>query len=754
MNPKTTFVIAHRFVLLLLLLPLCALGAVHRATPTPKPVATLDGRVMEKGTKAFLSGASLLLESPDGKVTLTADADVKGIFRFADVPEGVYRLTAAQPGFEKIVRDVTVPASGSIKIYLSRSGFVLPEVVVTARRVPKTAVSRQVVTKQELTRVPGSAGDPLRALQSLPGVASTGDYSGQMVVRGGGPSDNAYYLDRIPIMSPFHFGGLVSTINPDLVKDVDLAVGGFNAEYGNIWGGVVDITQRDARRDRWGGRVNVNFLMTDVLFEGPLSSKTSLAVAGRRSYLELAKSFFDDFTSIPSFGDYQVKLDVHSSEKLQMNFQAFGSDDLLGLTIKPDSDAAKKDPSLAGEFSYHNIFHNQGANLKWMWSDKDTLLVTPYHSYTVVRTTMGREYFIGVTADSFGIRADWLHDFGSNVQWRTGIDDEVQSAHLDAYFARLPEGYDTAYTFTQADKVRAIYETSYCFIGTFTEALIKFSSRFQVSVGIRHDLFTMTHQSEFSPRLSAALDLDEKTILKASWGVYRQLPSAQQLEPHFGNSSLENPMANSKVVGLERVLGGGKGFRVECYDTDQSKIPIPNDLLNYVNDGVGIARGVEVMVRQAPTSRLFGWVAYAYSLSKRRDGEGHPWYPYDYDQRQIATVVMSYKLTQKWECGFKWRLATGEPETPIVSANPQGNGYWIPVNGAVNSERKPAYHRLDLSVSRTASYNTWQLRWYLEIMNVYNSKNITGYDYSADYKSRKEIKQLPFLPYAGVEVKF
>lgn len=743
-------------IALLGLIPLTAFSA-RRPAPTPVPTTTLEGRVEEKGTRAPLAGAALLLEQAEGvaPASWSADADAKGTFRFVGVPVGSYRLTVVQPGFARVVEAVTLPTPKALRFYLTRDGFTLPEVLVTARRVPKTAVSRQVLTKQELTHVPGTGGDPLRALQALPGVTSANDYSGQLVVRGGGPNDNEYYLDRIPIMFPFHFGGLISTVNPELIKDVDLSVGAFDAEFGNVWGGVVDIQQRDVRRDRWGGRANINVLMSDLLVEGPVSDKCALALAGRRSYFEVAKSLFDDYTAIPSFGDYQAKFDVHASEKLQMNFQILGSDDLMGLTVKPDSEDAKKDPALAGEFSYHYIFHNQGMNVKWLWSDKDTLIVTPYHARTIARTNVGRDYYVDVTADSFGLRADWIHSFGKVLQWRTGVDDEWQSMDLNAYFARLPEASNTGYTFTAAPKVLAVYKGHYAFLGFFTEAQFEFAKNLHFSSGIRYDRFTYNDDVDISPRLSAAWDLDEATCLKASWGIYHQLPPAQDISPDFGNPNLDNERGNSKVLGLERALGKGRGVRIECYDTDQSRIPIPNDALNYVGEGVGIARGVEVMARQAPTSRLFGWVAYAYSLSKRRNGEGKPWYPYDYEQKHIATVVTSYKLTPKWEVGFKWRVASGQPETPIIGAvwDPVNN-YYRPVEGTVNSGRKPVYQRLDLSVSRLASYNTWQLRWYLEILNVTNAKNVMDYDYSADYSSRKEIKQLPFLPYAGVEVKF
>jgi hypothetical protein len=717
--------------------------------------ATLEGRVMEKGTKAFLAGTSVLLESPDGKKSWSVDADAKGAFLFSDVKEGAYRLTVAQPGFGKITKDIAVPTTGALRFFLLREGFTLPEVLVTARRIPKNAVSRQVVTKEELTRVPGTAGDPLRALQSLPGVASAGDLSGQLLVRGGGPDDNAYYLDRIPLAFPFHFGGLISTLNSDLIKDVDFSAGGFGPEHGNSWGGIIDVTQRPARRDRWGGRADVNLLLADVLFEGPISSKTALSVAGRRSYLELMKGFFDDFTAIPSFGDYQVKLDGVASEKTQWNLQAFGSDDQLGLTIKKDSDTAKKDPALAGEFTFHNGFHSQGANLKHRLTERDTLLWTPYHYQFFFKTTLGRDYYLNFHIASFGNRLDWLHDFGPLAQWRTGVEYERQSVGVDAYFSRMPEASDSSYTFTSAEKVRSDTKATYNLFAGYSELRFAPVSRLQISGGLRYDLFGYNQTSSLSPRSSASFDLTENTTLKASWGIYRQLPRGDQLDPQFGNADLGFSRAKSTVVGLEQRFKGGRSLRLEGYDKVLECIPVPSLVSSYQNAGEGMVRGIEVFVRQAPTARLFGWVSYAYSVAKRRDGEGKDWHPYDYDQRHIATFVASYKLNRKWETGIKWRLASGAPETPLIgTAYDPVNDYYVPISGQVNSIRKPAYHRLDLSVSRTSSHDTWQLRWYLEILNVYNSKNIIGYDYSEDYKTRKEIKQIPFLPYAGVEVRF
>ena len=230
---------------------------------SPTNAATLSGSVLEKGSKAPVIGASLYLEPvitltpistkptavttetlspsatsavmPSPTATPTAlsfsvDADMKGKYQVS-VPEGNYRLTVAGEGFGKLtLPSIVVHENTNQDFFLVREGFTLPEVVVSTSKDAKTSVSHEVISKNELKSVPGTGGDVLRALQSLPGVAVAGDYSGQLIVRGGGPEDNLYLLDRIPLAFPFHFGGLISTVNSDLIKNVDFSAGGFGPQ--------------------------------------------------------------------------------------------------------------------------------------------------------------------------------------------------------------------------------------------------------------------------------------------------------------------------------------------------------------------------------------------------------------------------------------------------------------------------------------------------------------------------------------------
>ncbi len=355
---------------------------------------TLSGRVLEKGTKTPLSGASLFLEAvgnttqaisdqdaqtePAQAVTFSAEADSRGRYQIP-VPAGLYRLTVASEGFEKkTIPSLNIQGDQVLDLYLEKEGFTLPEVLVSTVK-DKTEVSHEVISKEELTSVPGTAGDVIRALQTLPGVAVAGDFSGQMIVRGGGPDDNLYLLDRIPIAFPFHFGGIISTIDSDLIKTVDFSAGGFGPQYGNSWGGLIDVTQRDPRSDRWGGRVEVNMLLSEASVEGPISSDSSLAVSGRRSYLEILGNALGDFTLVPTFSDYQVKYSWNQSKNIHWDFEAFGSDDQLAYTVLPTSDLAQHDPGFAGTFEFHNGYDSQGINYRNILGDQDTLLETFYH---------------------------------------------------------------------------------------------------------------------------------------------------------------------------------------------------------------------------------------------------------------------------------------------------------------------------------------------------------------------------------------
>lgn len=729
-------------------------------TPTPtaleNPIGTLPPTPNPTGTETVLPTSTPIT------LSYTVDTDLKGKYRI-EIPDGEYRVTVAGEGFEKITfPSLKVGQDTKKDFYMVREGFALPEVVVSTTKDTKASVSHEVISQNELKSVPGTAGDVLRALQTLPGVATAGDFSGQLIVRGGGPEDNLYLLDRIPLAFPFHFGGVISTVNSDMVKNVDFSAGGFGAAYGNYWGGMVDITQRDARHDRWGFRADINMLLSEGLVEGPITSNSSLAVAGRRSYLELFSGVFagSALTAIPSFGDYQVKYSYDYSKQTHWDFQAFGSDDQLGVTISPGSDLAKQDPAYAGEFSFHNGYDSQGVNFRRIADDQNTILATGYHTNFFFDTHLGRDLHLDINFEDYGGRLDWLHDFDKDTHLRIGTEFDHTLEGNHSYFPDIDTEGQPGPPLTTSTKYNADEAYMADNWGLYAEQKIKiFDSKMEVTAGLRGDYLFYNQHLTWGPRLDVAYDLSDQTILKANFGYYYQLPwQGPYMDPQFGNPQLFSEKAISSILGIEQKLQNDLYFRVEAYNKDLTDVVVintdPSVPLRYTNNGTGYSRGIEFFLRRPETERFFGWISYAFSDSVRHNLPGDT-HVYDYDQPNIISVVASYKINPGWDVGFKWHYSSGLPQTPVTSATYNSTyNFYVPNYGPTNSDRLPDYQRLDFSTSLSTVYDTWQWRFYLEIINVYNARNVLAYDYNSDYTQRKEILQLPFLPYIGFEVKF
>jgi len=744
--------------------------------PYPALAAHFSGKVLEKGTKIPLAGVNLLLEplstsplplstpgSPSQPVpeaprsTFTASSDLEGVFSF-EVPDGTYRLTLLGIGLKRgILPGIELGGPKVQDLYLERDGFSLPEVVVTGERVESTRPSRSTLGKEELVRVPGTGGDVLKALQALPGVAAIGDLSGQMLVRGGGPQDNLYLLDRIPIAFPFHFGGLISTLNSDLIDKVDFSAGGFGPEYGNFWGGVIDVTQRSGRSDRWGAKAEVNLLLSEVLLEGPLFPGGSMALAGRRSYLELMGGFFDDFTAIPSFADYQAKCSWDPSRQEHWDLQAFGSDDRLGLTIDPDSELAQQDPAYAGIFEFHNGYDSQGLNFRTQLGPDTVLWNTAYHFNFFFATRLGDELNLRVSYEDCGDRLDLVHGFGEGVSLRAGLEYHHALIGSRGLFVRPPAEGDPDFDLTSAERVTTNFSTISNNLGLYAEQRFRwFGGKAEFALGGRLDYQTYNSKLDPSPRFSVAVFPREGTVVRASYGHYHQLPiQGPYLNPDFGNPDLDSGRCASAILGVEQVLAEGLSLKVEAYQKTLSRVVVPAPWTNYSNQGSGTSRGVEVFLRRAPAERLFGWISYAWSESLRYDGTDRPARLYDYDQPHILTLVAGYKINPGWEVGLKWRFSSGSPETPILgSFQDPGSGRYLPLYGPVNSARLPDYHRLDLSTSLRTTYETWEWRVFLEVLNLYDQPNVFAHTYNVDYTQRKDLRQLPLLPYLGFEASY
>ena len=740
----------------------------------PVQASILSGQILEKDVKNPVAGAQIVLETKvlpvNGKpqtgskigriapLNFSTQSDSMGNFEFS-VPDGIYQFALKAVGFMTIINGSYAVTSDRKDIfYLEKQVLTLPEVVVTDNKTPKPQVSTETLSKDEMASVAGTAGDVLRALQTLPGVNGSGDYSDALIVRGGGILDNLFLLDGIPLIFPYHFGGLLSTLNSNLIKSVDFSAGGFGPEYGDYYGGLIDITQNDPRSDRWGGRVEVTPILSEAGLEGPVGSDSSFSLSGRRSYLEVFSGLLTGFDPVPSFYDYQAKYSLQISSEVHMDFQSFGSGDNLGLNLQSGFSIIPETQNLAGNnLIYHNGFDSQGVNLKWSGKDGNSITDTAYHTTFSLGVT-GENYYFNLNSENFGNRFDWLHDMGPNAQLEMGFEYVHGITGSSIEMGLLPGQDDLdPFNFLYEKSEVSDYTANTDNLAFFFDQKFKTKDKkLDLSIGGRWDYQSYNHEGDPSPRLSMGYHFSDNTVLKASYGFYAQEPFLGLYSaPGFGNPNLTSEWASSAVLNLEQKVSDIFSIRLEGYNKDLSRLIELSEGTNYNNNGSGYSRGAEVFLRFYPTDRFLGWISYALSDSERRDSPNSPLHPYIYDQPNVITAVVSYKLNPGWDMGLKWHYATGSPYTPVIGSNySYSNNDYIPVYGPEDSARLLDYMRLDFSTSFKTVYPTWSWRVFLEGWNITNYQNVETYSYNSNYTESEALTEFPILPYLGFEVTF
>jgi outer membrane receptor for ferrienterochelin and colicin len=619
----------------------------------------------------------------------------------------------------------------------------------------RDAPGRASLSGAELARVPGSGGDPMRALQALPGVASVDDSSSEPAVRGARPGDNAYYVDFLPVGYLFHLGGFTSVLNPALIRRFSLSSAAWGPEYGNVVGAVFDIELRNPRQDRLGGQIDFSLLGANVLFEGPLGSDMSFFLAARRSWFDLvAKSGSDDdegvtFT-VPVYSDTQGRFlwTLNPNNRLRLDWQTAA--DRLDFEVKAGGKAAARDPVLVGSSNERQSF--TGGALVWETDFGDTA------SNRVALGRMNQRFslrFGGAGTVKVGLATSYLRQQFTTTAWRGHeitlggmLQSRLVDAALDFNFPRCTE-FDPNCDISTAPRVVSQQRARQNEAAVHVSDRLQLAPRWAATVGLRLSRDAYLDRNTAEPRFALEHTPFSDLTLSAATGRHSQPPAGEESLAVIGNPRLRPIRSHHAVVGAALVLPRGWSTRLEVYRKSFGDYAVNDPVLNYVNGARGSARGVELLVKKDPSSgtRLSGFASLSLSRSQRIVNATGERFASNVDQPVIATVVAAWKHNERWSYGAKWSYHSGSPFTPVVGTGLYPDGRVRPLYGATNSERVPAYHRLDLRVDWSISRN---LSAYAELVNAYNRQNVAGYSYSADYRTREEIRQLGILPSVGV----
>ncbi len=734
------------------------------------PLSHLTGQLLLRGSRNRVNGGTVrCVEYEDRE----AVADEDGMFDLA-LPPGLctVRAVGAETEIFKTTETLEAGETKEVKFYLFPKVIGYQTVVRDKRE--KKEVVRRTLTREELQKVPGTFGDPVRVIQNFPGVARAPFISGQLIVRGANPGQTLTFFDGVEIPLLFHLAGGPSVVNAEFLDRVDFYPGGFGARYGRAVGGVVDVASRKGASDTWHGVAKVDFLDASAFVEAPISKDISIAAAARRSYIDVLLPLVlpndpagGAITILPTYWDYQVRLDVGKRQPKNadgystFSVFAFGSDDQLKVVAS----GGNRNADVAVQF--RTLFHRLIGNWTYRRGNVQFKL-TPYAGYDLASVNFG---IAKLDADRWtqGLRQDLGVDLGSNVTLRAGADIFNQTL---VGKAELPVISGTQYvSFPGAEpktETQRIGRTVPTFDGAvYVEGDFKFGP-LTVTPGLRasHALLGKETRNAFDPRLWVRFEPSDWTTLKGSIGLYTQPPSATDMEPPpFGTPSLVHEKAFQASFGVAQKITDVINVDVTgFYNRRFDNVVSPGDRIvnedgsvtqnRSSNSGLGRAYGLEVLLRHEVTKNFFGWLAYTLSRSEeRRVGSASDYAVTSFDQTHILTAIGSYRFPYGFELGARFRYVTGRPTSPLIhdadfqrlDANRYSNTF-----GMFRSARVSDFHQLDVRIDKYFVFEKWTLNVYLDVQNVYNRPNVeaTIYEYRGRYGV--DVPGIPILPILGV----
>jgi len=734
------------------------------------PSARFVGKVATEQDKP-VAGADVTLTAEDGKaVTVKAGAD--GSFTADSVAAGKYKIRVAAEGFEPRETEETIdPAEEvSLTLRLARTGgkvLVAPppgpgeltgpieEVEVRGTRPPRE-MTRRTLEQRELSRIPGTNGDALRAIQNMPGVARAPGGIGLLIVRGSAPNDTNVFIDGTLVPIVYHFGGLSSVVPTEALDKIDFYPGNFSTQYGRVMGGIVDVGLRDPRsRDgKIHGLVQADFIDARALVEGPIfNTGWNFLIAGRRSYVDVwlkpvLEGLGTGVTTAPVYYDYQVMVQKDFTPRQNLRLALFGSDDRLEILLRGVN---ASEPGLTGGLGFHTGFWRTQARYKNKFTDETELRVTGAVGQDFIDFNAGDLKF-NLTSTPITARVELAQKIAPGVTTNVGMDWLWAPYEVTARFppptrpGEPPGGPFSSRPPLETSESGAQYRP-----GIYDELELTPFRGTRIVPGVRLDYSKDTKKWDISPRFVARQDLTRgfpRTTLKGGVGVFHQPPQPQETNPVFGQPGLVSNRATHYSMGVEQEITKNVEISSEGFYKQLDRLVIQRR----GNSGEGRVFGVETLLRYKPDSRFFGWVAYTLSRSERRDIPEEPLKLFQFDQTHILTVLGSYRLGRGWEIGGRYRLVSGNLYTPNrYGFYDENSGVYLPDGDfPLNGKRLPLFQQFDVRVDKIWKFKSWSLNAYLDLQNTFNVGNIEGVQYNFNQTQSTFATGLPFLPSFGI----
>jgi len=772
------------------LLALVVLGAL------PASARSLEGSVREAGTRRPVPGALVTVSAGAESVDVVTDDQGTFVLPLADDARGAVAVAVDTSGYAPLAESVTLRRdrpTTTVELYVRA----LPSGETRVRdRRSKDAAARGVhrIEGNEVNELPGTYGDPAKAVENFPGMGRVLLSQGSLFIRGAGPNESAVFVDDYEIPDLYHFTGSTSVINIPFVESVELVPGVFSARYGRSTGGVVVLRTKKLPTDDVHGFAKADVIDAGAYVGVPVGKNVAVGASARRSYLDVLRNTQialrgtgDDVVQIPTYWDYQLKLDWDTAPGHELVMFAFGSGDRE--TYLADGRGALDAYNRENDSDFHRLSlryaHGLGSGVS--------------HTLTLVGGLDN-----GRLDEQGGLRARTRD--GADVQvrdewtWRTtragrratkivlGFDGTARVDRwryggflADTGLVEVPtpdlEGSVLGRT-TQQQAARATG-------ALYAEGTLEPLDTIVLVPGLRVEGMLLegpdgpvSHVS-VEPRVVGTWQLSPRaassgwgTLLRLGGGASSRPPDSDEVAVARDSGIALKPQgALSLQGGLEQGLGEHLTLTTTLYTTWRQQLttrsrafPVPDrpGQLAVTGGGSGRSTGAELLLRMALPQQAFAWLTYSIARHERRDREDrsnpvtvdHP-YLSAFDTTHLLGVVGQVRLPWNLRAGARYRIATGMPETPAQGGVFDGDtGRYDPVFASVASTRFPWFQAVDVRLDWTTTLSWFELTVYADLVNVLNLRAQEGTLYNFDYTQTQPRLGLPTIPAIGAKATF
>lgn len=631
-----------------------------------------------------------------------------------------------------------------------QAGKPTDEVLVVGKKVqPATEMKQET---EQLLGIAGAANDPLQAIYALPGVtfSSGGDGPGasEPVIRGSAPQDNAYFIDLIPASYLFHLFGN-SIFDQHIISAFDLYPAAFSSKYGNATGGIIDVTLREPKNQSFTTTLHTSLLTAGALVETGIGDKQSFYATYRRSTLDLLIDEEDiededdeGFTidKLPVADDYQLKYSWHPNENNSLAVVAAGASDSLAATFDQTHQEALRDPDFAGPASLEQGFDSQGVVWNWRGSGRELTSIFSHVSESN-NLIYGRNQHEKTDTNRYLSRFFYKQALNDRHSLATGLSLEDIQYDLD-FNAKIVACNDLDPECSTVDASYVVYKDTLAVFAHefYLEDRWSITGKHALTFGFNYSSDDYLGDGRIEPRARFEYQINDKLSTYVAAGQYSQLPQLREMVDVLGNPHLTTIKSDHYVWGVSQALGGGWRWSADVYYKDMTAIVISSAqdsaAQNYSNGADGRAYGAEFLLRKDLTDRWYGWASLSLSESDRTRIATGETVKFEYDKPVLFNLVANRLVGKYWMIGFKWTYQSGGRYTPIVDLVPSASypKVFEPVYGKLNSQAYPDYHRLDFlaAYTRPKAWGYW--KFYVDVLNVYNQENISGYEYAPNGK--------------------